>query len=243
MSGNSYVSVSPSRKWVLSLAVLGATALGASQADAGTSVIRKSKRASEATHEQVLENRYGGDFVKSGDNFSNGVVSVSRMDDDNGAEQVWRGNFTSATAVAAFARREQSFGYFDDNGFNELFTVAGKNFNVSGTGNIPAGDTEVVFGRGPDGKVSSLQSANRRNQDHLVSYQVSGLGSQGNTFLLFWEDAISGSDFDYNDLVVELRGGSGQALLIPLPTAAWSGLVGLAGLGVVSGWKRFRRGA
>lgn len=243
-------SASRSRtKWVLSLAALGATVFGAAQADAGTTVIGKSKSRGEATHEQVLENVYGGNFSQSGNDFSNGSVTITRIDDS--ADQSWNVNVLSAKAVAAFARKSHTLSAVDESGnINTLFKTRGKGFNATGVADASAlagaqaaaGSSNVKFSRTGEGKFSSVDSENADGRDHLVSYKVSGLGGADDTYLLFWEDTgARRSDFDYNDLVVELRAAAGEPLLIPLPAAAWTGLSGLAGLGLFGGVKRFRR--
>lgn len=238
-------------RWVVGLAVLGVSALGAGRAEAGLSQVGASRTAGEATPEQILGHTYGGTFVRDGNDFSNGSVSVTRIDDDNGAEQRWNVNVTSARAVAVFSSYNQSFGQLVNGGYKPLFDVSGKGYDVSGStdnvGSRPVGG--FTFARAGDDKVlhdrvfASTPSANRNGEDHLVSYRVSGTGGSGQTYLLFWEDAIGkGSDFDHNDLVVELKSApSGEALLIPLPAAAWTGLSGLAGLGLIRGVNRLRR--
>jgi hypothetical protein len=241
-----------SLRWVTCLAaVLGACTWGAGRAEAGLSPLGASKTAGEATPEQIFGHAYGGTFVRDGNNFSNGTVTATRIDDDGGAEQRWNVNVTSARAVAAFSGYNQSFGQVVNGSYQPLFDVSGKGFDVSGSagaaGGRPAGG--FTFARAGDDRVlhdrvlSSSAADNRDAADHLVSYRVTGAGSDP-TYLLFWEDAIGrGSDFDHNDLVVELKAASGEALLIPLPAAAWTGLSGLAGLGLIRGANRLRRRA
>jgi len=260
MSGNLSKLKSPSRSaatrgakgrnWVLAAAVVaGASLLGADRAQAGFSSIGESITASEADHEAVLERTYGGDFVQNGNDFSNGTVTVSRIDD--GSDQVWNGNVVSARAVGLFSSKRQAFGTVGSDGqFNQLFEVEGRNFDVTGSVDTSSAalanlsNSGIVFARGGSRPMhSSVDSGNGDGRDHLVSYSVSGLtgAPNTNTFLLFWEDAPNRrGDFDYNDLVVEVKA-AGEALLIPLPAAAWSGLTGLLGLGLVSGLRKARR--
>lgn len=239
--------------WAAGLVVLGACALGvAAPAEAGLTQLGPSKTAGEATPEQILSQTYGGTFVRNGDNFSNGSVTATRIDDAGGAEQRWNVNVTSARAVAAFSGYNQSFGQIVGGNYKPLFDVSGKGFDASGSasaiGPRPAGG--FTFARAGDATAlhdrvfSSRAADNRFGEDHLVSYRVSGNGP-GQTYLLFWEDAIGrGSDFDHNDLVVELKADAGgQALLIPLPSAAWTGLSGLAALALLRGASRIRRRA
>ena len=249
MSGNTLsniLSVRKSKRWVISAAVLGAMALGASRADAGFSVIGKSKKASEATHQEILQNRFGTTFEQNGESFSgaNGI-NVTRVDDSQ--DQSFTGDVNSVSVIAAFARKSQSFGFFDSTGgYHRLLKVEGRNFDVTGEADSEnplsgLGDT-VVFGRGGgDPKFSADASQNPDGADHLVTYRVTGANVAPGTTLLFWEDSAGRqADFDYNDLVVEITA-SGEPLLIPLPAAAWSGLSGLVGLGVLAGYKKVRR--
>jgi len=249
MSGNNLsniLSVRKSKRWVISAAVLGAMALGAGRAEAGFSVIGKSKKASEATHQEILEHRFGTTFSQNGEDFSgaNGIT-VTRVDDAD--DQSFTGDVNSASVIAAFARKSQSFGFFDSTGgYQRLLKVEGRSFDVNGEldseNSLASLGDSVVFGRGGDDpKFSADASQNPDGADHLVTYKVTGGNVAPGTTLLFWEDSSGRqADFDYNDLVIELTA-SGEPLLIPLPAAAWSGLSGLVGLGVLAGYKKIRR--
>ena len=241
------------------LTLLGAIALGAviaGPAKAGLTHVGASKTAGEATAEQILSRTYGGTFVPSGNgggDFTNGSVTAARIDDDGGAEQRWNVNVTSARAVAAFSGYNQSFGQIVGGAYKPLFDVSGRGFDVSGSADLAAGARPAggfTFARAGDDRVlhervfSSRPADNHGGEDHLVSYRVSGTGAPGQTYLLFWEDAIGrGSDFDHNDLVVELKTAGGEALLIPLPSAAWTGLSGLGALALLRGTRRLCRRA
>jgi len=237
-------------KWILSATIVGAVAaFGAVDAHAGFTEIGKGRKA-EANQEQILEHTYGGDFVANGANFSNGTVTATRLDDGN--DSVWSSTqVSSARTVAAFAKRKQAFGYFGGSSggdFKKLFDVSGTSgFDVQGnaTGLGSVLDGSIRFGRSEKltKAFSSLASENRDGRDHMITYKVTGLdGTTNPVYLMFWEDKWGRrSDFDFNDLVVEVKGAQGEPLLIPLPAAAWSGLGSLAGLGMLMGWKRARR--
>lgn len=242
------------RPWGLpaSLALLGASVVGAADAGAATTLVGRSKSAGEANHEQVLEHRFGGDFRQEGNDFTNGSVTVTRVDDS--ADRSFSGNIKRAQVIGAFARKQQSFGVYDSQGnYTELVSVTGRGFDVSGsaesmgaalaaasTADAGSGGGQVTFGRaGGKPDFASDPTMNQGGRDHLVTYSVSGSGVDGGTMLLFWEDATGRrADFDFNDLVVEI---TAEPLLIPLPAAAWSGLSGLAALGLMAGYRRVRR--
>src|SRR4051812_9425037 len=70
-------------RWASSLALLCTIAVASSDARAGFTPINFShspRNSREATHEQILEHTYGGDFTADGMNFSNGSVTVTRID-------------------------------------------------------------------------------------------------------------------------------------------------------------------
>lgn len=238
-------------QWITCLALIGACTLGAAKADAGFTKLGRTYNGDEPTHEQILERSYGGDFVQDGVNFSNGRVSVTRLDDTDGSDQRWNVNVSGARALGVFSAGKQSFGRMVGGEYESLFDVSGIGYHVEGstTARLNAAPGEgIEFARAgtrrqADGRVfSSMSSDNRQDTDHLVSYRVSGLDGPGETYVLFWEDKIgSGSDFDHNDLVVELRAGGGDALLIPLPPGAWMGLTGLAGVVIAHGAQAIRR--
>jgi hypothetical protein len=249
-SKESAMMFSNGKKWMLTAAIAGAmTALSAVEAKAGFTEIGKGRKA-EANQEQILEHTYGGNFVANGANFSNGSVTATRVDDGNDA--VFSSTeITSARTVAAFAKRKQAFGYFGGSSggaFQKLFDVSGTSgFDVGGTadglGSVLDGSIRFSRSEKLTKAFSSLASENRDGRDHMITYKVTGLEGQTNpVYLMFWEDKWGRrSDFDFNDLVVEVKGASGEPLLIPLPAAAWSGLGSLAGLGMLMGWKRARR--
>lgn len=241
----------PLRAAVALVVAAAALACPASDADAANSPIGPSIGSGELSQQQILENLYGGSFTRSGDDFSNGQVDVERVSDEGGAEQIFQSEFGSARAVASFARNSQTFGTINDEGrFLPLFRTHRN--TLDGAGPVD------LRGSGLSNTILALQSGgatyaadptlNPGGADQLVSYAVKSRGaspaSSPDAFLLFWEDTASASsDYDYNDLVVEVSaaGGDPANVLIPLPAAAWSGLMVMAGVGIAAGIRRMRR--
>ncbi|HEX4125456.1 MAG TPA: hypothetical protein VHY37_12065 [Tepidisphaeraceae bacterium] len=200
---------------------------------------------------QILSHVLGGTFTASGDNFSNGTITATQLDDS--ADQTWTGSIISAQAVAAFSQLPEVFGYIpgaDSSGFTPLFTASGHGYDVTGSsGAVPITDSYQLARDGPNALFSSDPANSADQSVHMLAYAVTGLPNQlptVQTWMLFWEDtAAPASDWDYNDLVVELQtdppAPSTTPLLIPLPPAVWSGLSGLVALLVVAGIGRYRR--
>lgn len=235
---------------VIRMAGLAGLVLAAGNAMAGFTPVNAPSTAGELSHEQILEGIYGGDFTPSGVNYSNGGVTATRVDDFGvggmlnlalggpGAadDAVWNDGIAAAAAEARFAGFDQNFGYFNGasgGAFTQLFATSGSGFAVSGSGLVDFTGGTWRWGRtGGPNVHSSLGSENADAVDHMVTYRITGLGSE-TTWLVFFEDKNVGdpeADFDYNDLVVEIRA-------VPTPMAAGMGAIGLAG---VTGIRRRR---
>jgi hypothetical protein len=237
------------------LAVLAAgsfLALAASHAVAANTRIQSSIGNDEPSHQQILENLYGGSFARAGDDFSNGQVDVQRVSDGAGAEAIFGSDFVSARAVASFARNSQTLGALDaEGGFVPLLRTQRNALDAAGPVDLRgSGLSNTILALQSGGSTFAADaSLNPGGADHLVSYAVKGHNSSASpdAFLLFWEDTASNSsDHDYNDLVVEVSaaggvGGGPANVLIPVPPAAWSGLIVMAGVSVAAGIKRLRR--
>lgn len=211
----------------------------------------------EENQEQIFERIYGGDFVRTGVNYSNGTINVLRIDDsmtNNGvlglvdgtpgsaSDQVWHDGFTDAFAKVRFARDQQSLGYWEGTSggaFTTLFDVQGRDYDV--VGGVMLEDMRGKTwrwgrSRGRGGIHSSLPSENPDGLDHLVTYKVEGLDTRGYTvWLLCWEDLNFSSvpntltsDRDFNDLVVEIR--AIAQIGVPEPATGVLALLSLGGL-------------
>jgi len=216
----------------------------------------------------ILEHVYGGTFTANGADFSNGTINVKRISDDlnssaqldavtgtpsSASDNIWQNGVVSARALSRFAGYNQSLGFYEGasgGSFTKLFDVEGWGYDVSGSvQGIDLTGKTYRWARGGDGLAhSSANVDNLGGEDHLVTYQVTGL-SNNTTWLLFWEDLDGpGSDWDYNDLVVEVTAAhpistipTQEPIVIPLPSALWSGLSLMVGGGIVSSIFRKRR--
>lgn len=207
---------------------------------------------SEASHQQIIENAFGGSFTGThttgftGSGASAGINVVRTEDFGMGGirnvdgstpvtdDTVWAGCVISARVIGRFAGFNQKFGYIagaSGGSYVNLFDVAGSGYGVSGS--VADLDLGAITGgtwrwarSGNNGPHSSLPSDNTDAMDHMVSYRVTGLANgAAATWLLFFEDKNVGQnpDWDYNDLAVEVT-----ASLVPTPGAG--ALVALSSL-------------
>ncbi|MDB5290104.1 MAG: hypothetical protein JWL69_1345 [Phycisphaerales bacterium] len=229
-----------------------------SQAQAGESHRRTPPVEKSELH--IFDHVYGGHFTQDGLNFSNNSgITATRVT----SPSPWSGQILSAQTEAVFGRHSRGYGlgYVDASGqTTSLFGIKGHGYKVAGSSGLmtPAGDFNLVRTGGGQ-TLSSDAAANSDGREHLITYAITGLKSNGgapvNTWLTFWEDKPAHTGWDYNDLVVEMKtkGISAAAvapaaaairsepLLIPLPTAANTGLAGLLFLAVAAKIQHLRR--
>ncbi len=241
------------KKFMGLVAAIGLGVLTAGQAKAGYTTINAPNygKGGEASQAEILSNSYGGTFTANGLNFTNGSTTAIRINDDN--DQVWNLHILSTKTLATFASLKQGLGITDGKSFEQLFNVSGKGFAATGgTGEVDTPKSyEFVRNGGSSTAFSSKDADNNDGKDHMVTYllvnndirpasKVQG-GEHELTFVTFWEDLSKAkhSDFDFNDLAVEIK--ASCPVVVPLPAAAWSGLMTLAGGAVAAGYRKARR--
>lgn len=204
----------------------------------------------EATIVDLLNNIYGAGFGPAGQNnssYSNGTVTATRVDDAfsgspgtnldavtgvpgmGATDQWWNNGSIEAVATAKFAGYGQEFGYDNGGGPVTLFSVGGDGYAVTGSGAVNlTGETFQWLRTGvEEAPWSSVESQNADLMDHMITFQITGLNTGWATWLLCWEDKTiqTGADWDYNDMVIEVRA-------VPIPGALLLGLIGLSAAGV-----------
>jgi hypothetical protein len=190
---------------------------------------------------------YDGGSWGPGSNLN--VLTGSTSDTD----QVWEDGRTISTAKARYAGYDQTFGYYlgsSGGTYQPLFEVVDEDpDNDDDFGIDVDGEGEVVFsgpwrwGRsGKDDDLntnyhSSLDAENPDEVNHMVTYRLDGVAAEDvGVWLTFWEDLNQnrcgcGSDWDYNDLVVQIIATETGTPVIPEPATMLSALLGLGALG------------
>jgi hypothetical protein len=228
------------------LALFGLVVLTVADARAGYTPVAPCTYDSELGHAAILSHAYGGDFAANGLDFSNGSITAMRCDDTGSgyADQCWTAGLHSARALARFGGFEQSLGvvHGESGGSAQtLFTVVGTGLNVSGSvDDLDCSGKAFRFARGGGGELfTSFDDDNTLGYDQMISYRVTGPNGL-DRYVLFFEDASAAqnSDWDFNDLVVEIDGASPHA--VPLPAAVWSGLAMLMSGGLWNARARVR---
>ncbi len=224
---------------------------GCAAANAGYTTVQS--HPSEPNHLTIIQSIYGWAFTgspaagfttttratpitltRASDFGLGGTLDIAALLRGTADDAVWHDGVLNITAEAKFAGYIQKFGLYAGTDpaapYINLFNVTGNGYGVGGgSASLDIGDIahEWRWARGGDGsKFSSRPSDNPDGLDHMVTYLVEGLGNGYDaTWLLFWEDlrANQSSDWDYNDLVVEVN-----VCVVPTPGAGALAMAGLA---------------
>ncbi|MFH1108621.1 MAG: DUF4114 domain-containing protein [Planctomycetota bacterium] len=223
--------------------------------------------AGEQSQYQILSTVYGVTFLPAVNNALSytsgpGGITATRVDDflagggqgtdlhlvdvpaPGNTDQQWVDGIASVRAEARFAAYSQQFGYSDalHPVYENLFNVTGSQYAVSGSASHQFSmGVPWNWARSGQGGTFYSQESRNNNEDHMVTYQITGLTGLDPgeaVWMLFWEDLRGpygcGSDRDFNDLAVEVR-----ASAVPLPGADILAMIGFAGVSVL----RYRRKA
>jgi hypothetical protein len=158
-----------------------------------------------------FQSGFGGTWRQIGNNYRNKTITATRVADTK--DIIWSGNIVSASVIGAYSLSSQQFGFFPGSSggsYTNLFNVSGSNATVSGGIGSTSMPATYRLARTGDNNVtlSSNPADNPDKRDHMITYQLKGLAGQPAdqvTYVIFWEDTPSAtSDFDFNDLIVEL---------------------------------------
>ena len=183
-----------------------------------------------------------------------GLENLTRVSDD--VDQLWTltGLANGASAFAAYAGYQNTFGVIAAGGSDAALDISVLSVTGGTFGTVPGMESGVfhsnpaelaLLNSGPfqlaiepngvsgPGSHSSLVSANEDGIDHMVTFKY--VDAQGNTrYIVAFEDLQNGGDQDYNDLVLELIG------VAPVPEPGTMVLLGSGLLGLAA-WHRRRR--
>jgi len=206
----------------------------------------------EKNQAQILSEFYGGKFMSSGNDFTNGSLRAVRLISDS---TFAAGDYAVKT-IARFAERAEGFGFVDGTSggsYHKLFEVSGSNFGATGSANVNTGSGSFRWAmNGKSAIYTSKESDNAKKQDALVTYRIDGTADRLTHYALFWENLNADEPAnvhtrnDFNDLVVDVTkktstsignglgagvtGPSGGTNAAPLPAAVWPGGAMLAGI-------------
>jgi hypothetical protein len=210
---------------------------GNNNAFEGWSTLQGAFTYNNITITRVHDRRNGGTLGSNLD-FAGGQTLDESVND-----QIWEDGIASGQGEAKYAGFSQKFGYKPGASgatYTNLFDLSGNGFNVSGSFTGLSFSNPLRWARdGQGSQMSSLESDNDPDGDQMITFKIEGLtGGAYDTahavWIVFFEDkdGNEGSDWDFNDLVVEI-------IAVPLPAPL--ALAGLGLLGVAAGRKRLRR--
>jgi hypothetical protein len=214
--------------------------LALASSHAGASYTFLKPNLSEAAPNDVFQHLYGGSFSQVGLDYTNGTTTARRVHDD--ADQFWTGKF-DVSVVGRFSGFTQTLGSLSEGKYQDLVEAGGLGFEPAPITRSVTLNEGVWVRSGDSGTHASAPQYNEDGRDHMVSYEIEGLGAKADSrvWVLFWEDLDASPDLtkgrsasDFNDLVVSIRrfassgAPSGGPVAVPLPGPIVGGLAGLA---------------
>jgi hypothetical protein len=239
------------------------------RAYAGFTTINPPFYDNEATPLELMQSLYapsGPTFNKVGENYTNGTITATRLQDFldvlgiadgnpvtnlivntggnlNGVDQLWQANFSSVSAKAVFGTFGQEFGYFDGatgGTYHSLFTSSGFGFGITGAATITDNSltSQIIrWARGGDNPLfTSLPTDNPDGLDHMVTFRIDGLNNGVSTFLVMFEDKLPGQPVDDFDYNDLVVQIIASPVAVPEPASA--GLLVFGTLGAMAARRR-----
>jgi hypothetical protein len=154
------------------LSVVGTCLLGAGSAQAAFTTIGVSSGINEPTQSQIMSDFLGGTFTPVGENFTNGAVTATRVDD--ALDTTWT------------------------NAGNPVF-ISGTTA-LTDTVTYDAVQSKYVLSRNGGISFTSDPADNFDGKDHMITYEISGPVS--GYMLFFEDTKLIDHDFDFNDVVL-----------------------------------------
>jgi len=153
-----------------------------------------------------------------------GLDNLTEVPGDD--DQLWHNPGTMTIAArGAWSAYRQRIGYLpgeDGGSFRHLFWVDGTGY-LDGTpsATLSADKSGATFRWADDPKGaplwSSLVADNSDGEDHMRTFLVTG-GSAAGSYVVAWEDLPGLGDADYQDVILEVRGGGSP--VVPEPASA-----------------------
>jgi hypothetical protein len=154
------------------LSLVGTCLLGANSAQAAFTTIGVSSGINEPTQAEIMSSFLGGSFTPVGENFTNGTVTATRVDDD--LDHTWTNSGNPAFISGTTA--------------------------LTDTVTYDAAQSKYVLSRNGGITFTSDPADNFDGNDHMITYEISGAVS--GYMLFFEDTKLLDHDFDFNDVVL-----------------------------------------